>query len=290
MSLAVTKRRFSRRSFLKCFGVAGLGTVATGAYGHVVEPHWLEVGHHTIRLSKVPDRAALKVLHLSDLHASEVVSLDLIEQAIHTGLAQKPDLICLTGDYVTRHYDQWDRYSKILSLLPQTAPTFATLGNHDGGKWCNKIHGYSDTTEVEKFMDRCDIPLLANESKTIDVKGWRLNMVGLNDIWAQDFDAEKAFGKVKKDPAAVTLTLSHNPDTKDQLQPYDWDLLLAGHTHGGQVWFPFLGAPIVPVRDKRFIQGLHQWDNRWIHITRGVGNLYGIRINCRPEVSLLTLV
>jgi predicted MPP superfamily phosphohydrolase len=67
-------------------------------------------------------------------------------------------------------------------------------------------------------------------------------------------------------------------------------LLLCGHTHGGQIRLPFVGTPFAPVRDKRFVEGLHQWDGRWMYITRGVGNLHGVRFNCPPEVSLLTLV
>jgi predicted MPP superfamily phosphohydrolase len=66
--------------------------------------------------------------------------------------------------------------------------------------------------------------------------------------------------------------------------------MLCGHTHGGQVKLPFIGAPIVSIRDRRFGEGLRQWEGRWIYVTRGVGNLHGIRFNCPPEVSLLTVV
>ncbi len=83
--------------------------------------------------------------------------------------------------------------------------------------------------------------------------------------------------------------MSHNPDTKVMLQNYSWDVMLSGHTHGGQIWLPIIGAPFAPVEDKRFIAGLYRWDNRWIHITKGIGNVHGLRFNCRPEVSLLTI-
>ena len=73
------------------------------------------------------------------------------------------------------------------------------------------------------------------------------------------------------------------------MQQYPWDLMLSGHTHGGQLWIPFIGAPFAPVRDKRFVKGLVRWQNRWVHVTKGVGNLHGMRLNCPPEVSLLTL-
>jgi predicted MPP superfamily phosphohydrolase len=287
----VTRRTFNRRRFLKGLGFAGIGLASTGVYGKTVESEWLEIGRQTIRLSKTPDQKALKILHLSDLHASEMVSLAFIERAIHLGLEQKPDLICLTGDYITRTYKDWDRYAKILSALPATAPTFATLGNHDGGAWCGKhIKGYSDTREVRQLLERGGIDLLDNSVRRVELQGWKLNLVGVGDIWANEFSPEKAFAKSVFASDSVTTVLSHNPDTKDQLQKYGWDLMLSGHTHGGQVCLPFIGAPVAPVKDKRFIKGLHRWDNRWIYVTKGIGNVFGVRINCRPEVSVLTLV
>jgi uncharacterized protein len=83
--------------------------------------------------------------------------------------------------------------------------------------------------------------------------------------------------------------LSHNPDTKEQLKAYDWDVAFCGHTHGGQFRLPLIGTPFAPVKDKRFVQGLHFWEGRQIYITKGVGNLFGVRFNCRPEISLITL-
>jgi predicted MPP superfamily phosphohydrolase len=99
-----------------------------------------------------------------------------------------------------------------------------------------------------------------------------------------------AFPPAETGGEATRILLSHNPDTKEFLKFHPWDLLLCGHTHGGQVVLPGLGAPWTPVRDKRFIAGMYSWDNRWIHITRGVGNVHGLRFNCPPEVSLVTLL
>jgi predicted MPP superfamily phosphohydrolase len=65
--------------------------------------------------------------------------------------------------------------------------------------------------------------------------------------------------------------------------------MLCGHTHGGQCQIPFVGAPFAPIQDLRFLEGLQPWNDRWIHVTRGVGNLHGLRFNCRPEVNLLNL-
>ncbi len=262
-----------------------------GAYGKVIGSERLEVGHHQISVSKNFAQKPLKILQLSDLHASEIVSLDFIKSAIERGLSYQPDLICLTGDYITRKYDQWDRYAEVLAALSNAAPTYATLGNHDGGGWCgHHIQGYEDTEEVRKLLEKSRITLLDNSVTQLQLCGWKLNLAGLGDVWAKEFSPESAFKNFSPSSDSATVVLSHNPDTKDDLKNYPWDLLLCGHTHGGQVRLPFIGAPISPVKDKRFVQGLHRWDKRWIHITKGVGNLYGVRINCRPEVSLLTLV
>ncbi|MBA4148773.1 MAG: phosphodiesterase YaeI [Verrucomicrobia bacterium] len=274
---------------MKGLSLAGAGTVVTGGYGKAIESEWLEVGRHTIKLSKVPGQQSLKILHLSDLHASNMVSLEFIEKAINLGLREKPDLICLTGDYITRKYNDWEGYAGVLSALPKAAPTFATLGNHDGGAWCGIHNGYEDSHNVRNLFDKSGIAHLDNATHKLELRGWKMNLVGLGDIWEKDFQPRKAFSGCD-DASCVTTVLSHNPDTKDDLRPYKWNLMLSGHTHGGQVELPFFGAPIAPVKDRRFIKGLHQWDNRWLNVTKGIGNLYGIRINCRPEVSLLTLV
>ena len=85
------------------------------------------------------------------------------------------------------------------------------------------------------------------------------------------------------------IVLSHNPDSKDILGDYPWDMMLCGHTHGGQLYLPILGTPFAPVKDHRYVHGLKAWNDRLIHTTSGIGNLFGMRFNCRPEVSLLTL-
>lgn len=289
--MSVIQKKFNRRRFLSGLSAFSIGTAATGAYGKTVGAEKLEVGRHQIAVSRNSLFKPLKILHLSDLHASEIVSLDFIERAVDLGLEQKPDLICLTGDYITREYDQWDRYAEILSKLPAFAPTFATLGNHDGGSWAGQhIKSYDDTTKVRSLLEKSEIQLMDNEAQLVNVGGQRINLAGLSDIWTRDFDAKKTFENFTPAEACPTVVLSHNPDTKGALKLYPWDLMLCGHTHGGQIRLPFIGAPISPVKDKRFVQGLHRWHERWIYITKGVGNLYGVRINCRPEVSLLTLV
>ena len=87
------------------------------------------------------------------------------------------------------------------------------------------------------------------------------------------------------------IVLSHNPDSKELLKKYDWDLMCCGHTHGGQLVIPLIGfRPFLPVIDKSFPEGLLSWGKRHVHISRGIGNLHGLRFNCRPEISILNVV
>jgi predicted MPP superfamily phosphohydrolase len=100
---------------------------------------------------------------------------------------------------------------------------------------------------------------------------------------------DAAFANVGPKGSILRILLNHNPDAKDLVRSFEWDLMLCGHTHGGQVRLPLIGAPFAPVQDKRYLHGLYAWDKRWLHITSGVGNLHGLRFNCRPEISLLTV-
>ena len=228
----------------------------------------------------------MRILHLSDFHASAMVPFALIEKAIDYGLAMRPDVICLTGDFVT-NADPFDEteYSRLLRRLSNAAPAFACLGNHDGGVWAGKFEGYNDTSVVGELLDAGRITLLDNRSELIRIHGQSIRLVGVADLWSGEVDGGQAFDEVH--PGEPTILLAHNPDTKDVLAEHPWDLMLSGHTHGGQVLVPLLGAPFVPVKDKRFIAGLKEWNGRQVYVSRGIGSIGGFRVNCRPEVTLL---
>jgi len=275
----------SRRAFLASLG---LGSVAWTGYAGCVEPTWLDIGRHDVK-TNVPGGAPVKLLHLSDFHASWCVSLEYIEQAVACGLRLKPDLICVTGDFITGTYDDFEGYRRVLQRLAAAAPAFACLGNHDGGLWSRYHHGYHDTHRVRHLLEQSGLELLHNRSRTISVRGRAIYLAGVGDCYAEEAEPERAFAALAP-PGAARVVLSHNPDTKVMLRPYPWDLMLSGHTHGGQFWLPLIGAPFAPVEDKRFIAGLYRWDNRWLHVTKGVGNVHGLRFNCRPEISLLTVI
>jgi len=280
--------RTSRRRFLLGSMAGGAGTVgASYGYMRLWESGWIEVNRHQVPVEKpvVPFR----ILHVSDLHASRAVSLGFLRRALSVGLEQKPDLICVTGDFITWRYKQYPEYAKVLQTLSDAAPTFACLGNHDGGVWAeSKMRIGTDSTEqVEQLLNDANIRLLHNEHLTQTINGTEWSLVGLGDLWNGECDPKKAFANLPS--ARPRLVLSHNPDSKDLMMDRPWDVMLCGHTHGGQIYLPGLGAPLAPVKNKKFVRGLHQLDGRWLHVTKGVGNLHGVRLNCRPEVSLLDI-
>lgn len=220
------------------------------------------------------------------------VPFSLIERAVDMGLETKPDLVCVTGDFITNSKPvNGVEYRRILKKLSAHTPAYASLGNHDGGTWATTIGGHADSSVVRCLLADSGVRLLHNDAETIHIKGRALRLVGVGDLWNQEVDADAAFaaGNRGSAPGIPTILLAHNPDTKDLVADRDWDLMLCGHTHGGQVLLPGIGTRFVPVRDKNFIAGLKHWNSRYIYISRGVGNLGGIRWNCRPEVTMLEL-
>ena len=230
----------------------------------------------------------VRILHLADLHASLAVPLLAIDHAVTMGLQQKPDLICLTGDFISNRsrFDS-EQYVNSLKRLCEVAPTFAVLGNHDGGSWASLHGGFPDHLLVESILSKSGITLLHNRAQLVRIRNSDLRLVGVGDFWSEEIDAVSAFKSAS--PEERIVLLAHNPDSKERLARYPWNLMLSGHTHGGQVIIPFEGPSFAPVLDKRFVAGLGHWRDRQIYVTRGVGNLGGVRFRCRPEVSMILL-
>jgi predicted MPP superfamily phosphohydrolase len=199
-------------------------------------------------------------------------------------LAQKPDLICFTGDYASHSYG-FDAIGlrEILREASESAPTYGVLGNHDGGAWLRSLGGDSSTTRMKDLLDAAGVRLLYNAS----AQAHGLNVVGIADIWSGEARAKRAFEDV--DPMRPTIALCHNPDGKTLMKAHPWNLMLSGHTHGGQARIPGIAPSWLPVSDKRFIAGLYEWEDRNLFITRGLGSPKHVRAFCRPEVSILHL-
>ncbi|MDX2268752.1 MAG: phosphodiesterase YaeI [Bryobacter sp.] len=277
-----------RRQFLPALG-SGLPALATGLgtsfWMYAVEPHRFSLTRTQIHL---PNIRPTRLLHLSDWHVGDGLKASELAAGLRLALATQPDLIALTGDFVstTRAMDHAG-LRDLLRRCADTAPTFATLGNHDGGRWLANRGGSPNTDEVRTVIAQTRVRHLDNQS--IQLRG--LTLVGLGDLWANDFSPARAFPPTldPTTPTTPTIVLSHNPDTKDYLTQHPWHLMLSGHTHGGQGRIPFAPVLWAPVRDRRYISGLYAWQGRQLFISRGMGSPLHLRFNCAPELSLLEL-
>lgn len=279
-------RRFSvtRRNLL-CSIIPAAGAAA---YPLFVEPRWLRVVDRRLPFFGQAG-SPVRLVQLSDLHASEEIPASHIEHAVQRAIEAAPDLICVTGDFVTGTTGfsmTWLR--DLLRRLAVTAPAFAVLGNHDGGLWARGTGGFATTGPIRDVLSAAGVRLLHNEQYRFEVAGRTLQLVGTGDLWARELDGATAFRDA--DPNLPCVLLSHNPDSKDILARHEWKLMLSGHTHGGQLRLPLVGTPFAPVVDKNYVDDLRPWNGRWIHVSRGVGGVSGgVRFNCRPEVNVITL-
>ena len=285
----------ARRAWLKKI-IGGCLALVGGASYLRFESSWLETTLKTVALPTFPKDLKIRILHLSDLHFSNTVSIEDIDYALQKGLEKKPDLMMITGDFITDELTSKASRKLTDCLLKHTRQvrTFACLGNHDGGAWMKKRGGYESPERVRAMLQSANVKLLENSSQKISLPGQTLVLSGVGDYWSEACQPKLCLRPLPAKPPTsreTTILLCHNPDAKELLKGYQWDLMLSGHTHGGQFKIPFLDyAPFAPVMDRSMTEGLHDWEGRRIHVTRGVGNLYGIRLNCRPEISLLELV
>jgi hypothetical protein len=276
----------NRRKWLQIATAGAVSAAGSGLYATTVEPRWFDTSHTAIRMPKLSQN--VRVLHLSDLHSSADVPTELLLDAVRAGVATQPDLICLTGDYITtlRQYDAHG-LGLVFRKLAQVAPTYAVVGNHDCGT--GRKSGASSEI-IRELLASNGVNVLHNLSTTVEMKnGAQLSLVGTGDVWnSSEFRPAEAFSDV--DASLPVMALIHNPDSKRVLQEQPWDLMLSGHTHGGQVRVPFVYRYWLPISDTRYVAGLYRLGGgKQLYITRGVGSPKGIRFRCRPQISVLEL-
>lgn len=291
-------RPLSRRFFLKAgLGIFGVTVLGVGkGYANTLSSQ-IVVERVPVKLKRLPEAfRGFKIAQLSDLHSSPLVDKEHLDHAVDLALAEKPDLIALTGDFIghslrtaSNYIHEFDAQyldNLVTALSRAKAPfgTFAVLGNHDfwsGPEVTKRIH--------HDFEHRAGIRVLRNQRVTLTKGKESIQLLGIDDYW-NTWDLSKTMRKVPRQ--SVKILLSHNPDINHQIRPsHKIDLILSGHTHGGQISFPFIGPPFRPTRDERYLRGLVRDGDRQTYITRGVGHLVvPIRFNCPPEVTLITLV
>jgi predicted MPP superfamily phosphohydrolase len=273
--------------FLRFAFFSGLAAaVLLALYSLFIEPDWLRVRTEPLQVSTRQGRT-LRIVHLTDIHWGNA-SRRYLRAAFRRAAEQKPDVILLTGDYMDGRVEDKAGFIALMKILPDAAPTYAVQGNHDGGSWAALSGGYENTETIRRLMTEAGVRYLENAYSCPLLKGARVCIGGAGDVWARNFFPERFAPRMDREPADLRLMLLHNPDGKERLLDAQWDLLLAGHTHGGQIVLPWIGSPWAPVLDKRVLKGLFRYEGRWVHISPGVGRSgHRVRFNCRPEVSVL---
>lgn len=278
-----SRRLIGRRTFLGAAG-AVLGAAALGEYTWRVEPHWLEVVRRPLPVRNLPRSLAGRTLmQISDVHVGLRVDDQYVLDTFKRAAGLEPDIVVMTGDFVSYHAGVFDQAAPIYRHFPLgRLATLAILGNHDYGPgWAHP----EVARQVVDIVRPLGITILRND--VVEVQG--LQIAGLDDLWADRFEPRSALSRL--DPARGAIVLSHNPDTLDLPGWGGYEgWVLAGHTHGGQCKPPFLPAPLVPVRNRRYTAGeVAVSGNRRLYISRGVGHLLQVRFNVRPEVTLFDL-
>jgi predicted MPP superfamily phosphohydrolase len=265
----------TRRQFLlgaAATAAAGVAVPALASSGEVTpEPHEIVVPDLD------PAHDGLRVAQLSDLHVGPLTPVERIRAAIDEANRFRPDLVALTGDYLTRDPGGVSLMREQLGGLE--APTVATLGNHD--RWV-------DPRGAGAALEHHGYGFLENQNTTLTLRGAPFTVIGIDDLRTYSADPPRA---MKGASPGSRLYLAHVPRTADLLA--NWGkpmLLLSGHTHGGQVNVPILMPALRWMAREPYVQGLYQVGTVQLYVNRGVGNVgLALRLNAPPEVSLLTL-
>jgi predicted MPP superfamily phosphohydrolase len=279
-----TDETMTRRQFLRRLGCWLAPMLLPGSVGYsLLEARWLRVQPVTIPLPLLPGHfGQLRIVQLTDIHHGPYLDLARVEHAVDLANSLSPDVIALTGDYVHRSPKFIRPCFQALARLRAPLGVFGVLGNHDH---------WEDAALTRAEMRRAGIMELTNTGTWVERNGERLYFAGVGDLWEDTQDLPRALSVVP--PNGCAILLSHNPDYFPEAAK-DWrvQLMLAGHTHGGQVVLPFIGPPVVPSRfGRKYASGLVTEHNQRIYISRGVGTVTPpIRFNCPAEVTLITLV
>lgn len=259
--------------------VAGISLLAS--YPVFIEGRLLQLNTYTIPVPGLPAAfEGLRIAHITDVHLGPLVSKAFVEKVVQLANGSHPDLTVCTGDYVHERNAsrQIDTVWPILAQLKARYGVYSVLGNHDH---------WADVERSLYWLDQTG-QNLHHKSVKISHNGADIWLGGAGDYYEDRLGIDAAFENVPNDQCKILLT--HNPDAIDQYFRTKINLAIAGHTHGGQVRIPFIGAPVLPVHNKKYSSGYIKSSKTNIFISRGVGwAILPVRLNCPPEVAVLHL-
>ncbi len=260
--------------------LTGLALALVG-YAWQVETRWLRITRLTVRIPGLPTEfAGYRIVHLSDLHLGVRMNEARLPWVIAAANRERPDLIVITGDFVTGGRDSLRTGSELLGGLCAPDGVWGVLGNHDYMVGAGR---------VAAMLDRAGIGLLVNAAHTLPRGSAALSLAGIDDMIHGAPSLQMALRDVP--PGRATILLSHAPDFAPRAAADPRVVLqLSGHSHGGQVRLPGLRPPVLPRGGKAYPQGLYTIGGLQLFVTVGTGTGWlALRFGCRPEIAVLTL-
>ena len=231
-----------------------------------------------IKIKRLPKKLEnFRIVHLSDIHHSPFTNLEHITRTVKIANELKPDMFILTGDYVSHEPEFIEPMAKVMGKLKSEFGTFACLGNHDH---------WTDAERVTSALRAENIEVLINEGLRFEARGATFWLCGVDDYMVGKTDLKSAL--LGSFPDEMKLLLAHNPILVRRAARAGVDLVLSGHTHGGQVKLRDEDKRILPRRKLK--NGLHRRKDTQIYITRGIGTVVlPVRFGCPPEITVIEL-
>jgi uncharacterized protein len=254
---------------------------ATSAYARLIEPYNYFISQTDIFIKELPEHfEGFRLTQLTDIHHSRILGLDEVRRVVILAQQTKPDIFVLTGDYTTSFRRFIEPCAEALSMLNAPEGVWAVLGNHDH---------YTDPELTTWALERHHIAVLNNANTTLRRGPDAIQLSGIDDWTWNSADWIRAFAGLSDD--RPTILLSHQPRVLDLHQTEKVSLILSGHTHGGQINLPGLGAPArFATADLKYARGLFRHGNTQLYVSSGTGVIgLPIRLGVRPEIAVLRL-
>jgi uncharacterized protein len=277
----IKKMQINRRTFLK-FGLLGGGAALLASYPIFIERYIVQVNKYLIPISRLPKSfEGFTIVHLTDLHYGPLVPFPLMKLVVERANSIPRDMTICTGDYIHERNstNQIDKIWPLLASLRAPFGVLSVLGNHDH---------WGDTERSIFWLEKTG-QNLRHQIRKIERNGESLWFVGAGDLWEDHINIENIMEPIPSNDCRIVL--AHNPDSADTIFNPKPDLVISGHTHGGQVNIPLVGTPVLPVRNYNYSFGLKKSIGNFpVFISRGIGwAILPVRFNCLPEIAVLKL-
>ena len=271
------------KGLLKCLGWLIVIGIGVGLYATFIEPKLLHVVSHEIVSEKVKGET-IKVVQFSDTHIGEFFSTEDLKKVVKKINEQSADLVLFTGDLMdnaAEYEGSLEEVQRILSTIEATDGKYAVFGNRDYGGGAEKFY--------EELMEAAGFKVLLNEHEVLTIKGTALNLYGADDALIGYYNLNQTVQGMEE--TNLNLLMLHEPDLVNDFIGYPIDLALAGHSHGGQVYLPFVGPLMTTALGQQYVRGFYEVGNQIsLYVNTGIGNTkVPFRLFNVPQVTVFEL-